>query len=178
MRALQSFFIIPRHSPIFRLCSSFRIRMRCVRLARDRSLVLTWVRWVLARGLTAGRCIKRFIFTRMVGSRASWHNASGNNRAFRTPSRYFDRRKPSLCRSVQHTDGSWRRSIGVRAYYISSINVHIASTLTTIFRPARFTSFLYDPDAVTYPNVHCFLLELRFELIPSANKTGINFAPK
>ena len=36
----------------------------------------------LSRGdLMASRCIKRFIFARMTGSRASWHNASGNSRA-------------------------------------------------------------------------------------------------
>lgn len=42
---------------------------------------------VLWRGWRPAGGIKRFIFTRVTASHASWHNASGNSRAFRTPSR-------------------------------------------------------------------------------------------
>lgn len=74
-------------------------------------------------GEVKGECIKRFIFTRMAGSRASWHNANGHSRTFRVPSR-SGRCIPIL--------------VVCRGYCISLINVHIASfPLTTIFRSAR-----------------------------------------
>jgi len=81
----------------------------------------------LSRGdLMASRCIKRFIFTRMAGSRASWHNASGNSRA-------DSGSHPDILIGLNHrcTDRySTPTVVGVeieiRMYCTSSINVHIA----------------------------------------------------
>lgn len=87
---LQNFSIIPCHDLIFRrLCLSFRIRIRCIRPIRNRSFFFTRIHgWNLAREFDGRQvCIKRLIFTRMAGSRASWHNASGNSRTFKSPSR-------------------------------------------------------------------------------------------
>lgn len=120
--------------PNRRLCPSFRIRVRCVRPAIARSFSLE-SDGVSREGLMIGsRCIKRFIFTRTAGSRVSWHNASGNSRAFRTPSRYSE---TAVIPIGAGTSPSVPRSeyLGSRASCISSVNVHIASTLATIFRP-------------------------------------------
>lgn len=110
----QSFSIIPCHDPIFRrLCLPFRIRIsraRSIRGSLARAFALE-PDGLSREGLTADRCIKRFIFTRTAGSRASWHNASGNNHAFRGPARYSDRRKPPLYRSAQHTDDYRTRTV-------------------------------------------------------------------
>jgi len=82
---------------------------------------------------------------------------------------YTDRRSTRLLASRSEYRDS-------RVYCISS-NKCPYREHPRYYLPTGWVYLLYDPDAITYPNVYSFLPELHFELISSsANKTKIKLA--
>lgn len=176
---LQGFSIIPR--------LGYQSSIDCARRARRPAIALELVLArvdLLARGSTAGRCIKRFIFTRIAGSRASWHNASGHSRTFSTPTRRNHR--AGVCK---HIEGRLSRSLPAlcsvravrslaraRAYCISLINVHIASPFTAIFRGPAYLLSIRSRRRNVSSNAHCFLPEPRSYLILSPGRPPTKLA--